>query len=133
MKRAVYLIAGMAIGVLTATLAFAISSHVTAPQDPVKVSPQYYKVLLDNDQVRVLEYRLKPGEKEPMHSHPAGVVYIFGDAKMRITYPDGKAEEAAIVAGQTNWRDPIKHALENIGNTETHALAIELKNPCKQK
>jgi hypothetical protein len=32
-------------------------------QDPVKTSPQYYKVLLENDQVRVLEYRLKPGEK----------------------------------------------------------------------
>ncbi|PYJ67167.1 MAG: hypothetical protein DME76_15800, partial [Verrucomicrobia bacterium] len=43
-------------------------------QDPVKTSPQYYKVLLENDQVRVLEYRLKPGEKEPTHSHPAGVV-----------------------------------------------------------
>src|SRR6267142_2906021 len=44
-------------------------------QDPVKTSPQYYKVLLENDQVRVLEYRLKAGEKEAMHSHPAGVVY----------------------------------------------------------
>jgi len=43
----------------------------------VKTSPQYYKVLLENDQVRVLEYRLKAGEKEPMHSHPAGVVFDF--------------------------------------------------------
>jgi hypothetical protein len=34
-------------------------------QDPVKASPQYYKVLLENDQVRVLEYRLKAGDKEP--------------------------------------------------------------------
>src|SRR5205823_3668201 len=42
-------------------------------QDPVKTSPQYYKVLLENDQVRVLEYRLKAGEKEPIHSHSAGV------------------------------------------------------------
>jgi hypothetical protein len=41
-----------------ATLGFA--------QDPVKLSPQYYNVLLDNGHVRVLEYRLKPGEKEPM-------------------------------------------------------------------
>ena len=48
--------------------------HTTAhAQDPVKTSPQYYKVLLENDQVRVLEYRLKAGEKEAMHSHPAGV------------------------------------------------------------
>jgi hypothetical protein len=40
-------------------------------QDPVKTSPQCYKVLLENDQVRVLEYHLKAGEKEPMHLHPS--------------------------------------------------------------
>jgi hypothetical protein len=32
-------------------------------QEPVKTSPQYYKVLLENDQVRVLEYRLKAGKR----------------------------------------------------------------------
>ena len=68
MKRLVHLIAGMAIGALMTTLAFAISSRVATAQDPVKLSPHYYKVLLENDQVRVFEYRLKPGEKEPMHS-----------------------------------------------------------------
>ena len=54
-------------------------------QDPVKTSPQYYKVLLENEQVRVLEYRLKPGEKEAMHSHSAGVVYVLSGAKMKFT------------------------------------------------
>ncbi len=62
-------------------------------QDPVKTSPQYYKVLLENDQVRVLEYRLKPGEKEPMHSHPAGVVYVLSGTKLKVSYPDGRTEE----------------------------------------
>jgi hypothetical protein len=41
--------------------------------------------------VRVLEYRLKPGEKEPMHSHPAGVVYVL--------------------TGESIWRDPVTHAI----------------------
>ena len=54
-------------------------------QDPVKTSPQYYKVLLENDQVRVLEYRLKAGEEEPMHSHPAGVLYVLSGAKLKFT------------------------------------------------
>jgi quercetin dioxygenase-like cupin family protein len=130
MKRIIHLAAGMAIGVLMATLAFAISSGKTTAQDPVKQSPQYYKVLLENDQVRVLEYRLKPGEKEPMHTHTAGVLYIFGDAKMRTTYPDGRTEESAGGAGEAHWRNPVTHALENIGNTEAHALAIDIKKPC---
>ena len=133
MKRVVHLIAGMAIGALMTTLAFAISSPIATSQDPVKLSPRYYKVLLENDQVRVLEYRLKPGEKEPMHSHTPGVLYIFGDAKLRTTYPDGRTEESVSGAGEARWRSPVTHSLETIGNTEAHALAVEPKNPCNQK
>lgn len=134
MKRFAYLMAGIFLGSLITTVAFAVSSGISASQDldPVKVSPQYYKVLLDNDQVRVLEYRLKPGEKERMHSHPSGIVYIFGDAKMRTTYLDGRTEETNGGAGEVHWRNPVTHALENIGNTEAHALAVELKKPCTQ-
>jgi len=64
-------------------------------QDPVKASPKYYKVLLENDQVRVLEYRLKAGEKEPMHSHPAGVVYVLSGGILKVSYPDGRTVEKA--------------------------------------
>ena len=96
-------------------------------QDPVQTSPQYYKVLLENDQVRVLEYRLKPGEKELMHSDAAGVVYVLSGAKLKVTYPDGKTEERSATAGETIWREPTTHALENVGDTEAHAITIDLK------
>ena len=131
MKRAAHLTAGMLLGALLATFAFALSSGARSSQDPVKLSPQYYKVLLENEQVRVLEYRLKPGEKEPTHSHPAGVVYILGDSTLRSTLPDGQAVESSGKAGDVYWRTPLTHTLENIGNTEAHALAVELKRPCK--
>jgi quercetin dioxygenase-like cupin family protein len=98
-------------------------------QDPVKTSPQYYKVLLENDQVRVLEYRLKAGEKEPMHSHPAGVVYVLSGAKLKFTYPDGRTEERAAATGETIWREPTTHAVENVGDSEAHAIATDLKTP----
>ena len=96
-------------------------------QDPVKTSPPYYKVLLENDQVRVLEYRLKAGGKEAMHSHPAGVVYVLSGAKLKFSYPDGRTEERAAAAGETIWREPTTHAVENVGDTEAHAIAIDLK------
>ena len=35
-------------------------ARVALAQDPVKLSPTMYKVLLDNDQVRVLEFRASP-------------------------------------------------------------------------
>ena len=130
MKRVIHLTAGIAIGALLATVAFAISAREATIQDPVKQSPQYYKVLLENDQVRVVEYRLKPGEKEPMHTHTSGVLYIFGDAKMKTTFPDGRTEESSGGAGEVHWRNPVTHALENIGTTEAHALAVDVKKPC---
>src|SRR5947199_7717717 len=96
-------------------------------QDPVKTSPQYYKVLLENDQVRMLEYRLRPGEKEPMHSHPAGVVYVLSGATLTFSFPDGRTEDKAAATGETIWRNPVTHAVENTGKTEAHAIAIDLK------
>lgn len=131
MKRIAHVVAGMFLGAALTTFAFAVGSGVSSAQDPVKFSPQYYKVLLDNEQVRVLEYRLKPGEKEPTHSHPAGVVYVFGDAKLKFTYPDGKAEEGVATAGEIIWRNPVTHRVENTGTTEAHALVVDLKKTCK--
>lgn len=107
-------------------LLLAICTTVLA-QDPVTTSPQYYKVLLENDQVRVLEYRLKPGEKEPMHSHPAGVVYVLTGAKAKFSYPDGRTEEKAASPGEVIWREPTTHAVENVGDTETHVITVDFK------
>jgi beta-alanine degradation protein BauB len=97
--------------------------------DPVQLSPQLYDVRFENDRLRVLEYRAKPGQKEPMHSHPPGVVYLFSDSTMRTTLPDGTTSETSRKAGELYWRDFTTHAAENIGETESHALAVELK-PC---
>jgi quercetin dioxygenase-like cupin family protein len=46
-------------------------------QDPAKVDPEHYKGLLDNEYVRILEVRQKPGDKSPIHSHPNHVVYTL--------------------------------------------------------
>jgi quercetin dioxygenase-like cupin family protein len=105
--------------------------RVTPEMDPVKISPQYYQVRFENEYVRVLEYRLKPGQKEAMHSHACGVVYSLTGAKLRVTSPDGKATKSEAIAENIAWRDPTSHALENIGKTDARAIAIEIKGPCK--
>ena len=129
MRQVLYLLAGALIGAGLTNCARA--SRAAVAIDPVKQSPQYYHVLVDNTHVRVLEYHLKPGEKEPMHSHPAGVVYYFVDAAFRTTLPDGRVTEPRVTAGETIWREPVAHATENIGPTEAHALAVELKEACR--
>jgi mannose-6-phosphate isomerase-like protein (cupin superfamily) len=115
------------LAVLIGTTGVSSSGAQSATQDPVKLSPQYYTVKAENDHVRVLEYRLKPGEKEVMHSHPAYVVYFFSDAALRATFPDGTTSHTSVTPGEVVLRDPLSHAVENVGKTELHALLIELK------
>src|SRR5215475_13470719 len=112
MTKLSYLCAGLLFGSLL-TFAFALGAP---PQDPAKLSPDIYKVILDNDRLRVIDYHLKAGGKEPTHSHPAGAfVYYFTDAKTRTTLPDGRVSEDSKKAGDYVWRDPVTHTGENIG------------------
>ena len=94
--------------------------------DPVAVDPAHYKVLLDNDRVRVLEYRAAPGEKTPMHSHPDYVTYNFDGGKTTFTYPKGKPVVATSKAGEVMWHKAETHAGQ-VGDTELHVLIVELK------
>jgi len=123
MRQAVFVVLGAVV------VSVPFSRGQNPSQDPVKLSPQYYKVRLENDRVRVLEYSLKPGEKEVMHSHPAYVVHFLNDAKVRTTLPDGTKAEATVTKDEIVWRDPISHTTENIGRTEVHAFVVELKKP----
>ena len=124
MKRWFYL----AVGIVLGAFAMSAAGRVTT-QDPVKVSPQYYMVRFENERVRVLEYHLKPGEKEATHSHPPGVVYVLSDATIRSLHPDGTSSETVGKAGEVFWRDDTTHGVENVGATEARAIAVELK-PC---
>ena len=96
-------------------------------QDMVKVAPKNCTVVLDNDRVRVIRVVLKPGEKLPMHSHPANIVYSLTSGKAKYTFTDGKTEERETKVGQAVWSEPISHSTENTGPAETRALVTELK------
>jgi len=122
----------MLVGMLLTTLLLLIAAGTALAQDAVKVSPETHKVLLENDQVRVLDARMKPGEKVAMHSHPANVVYFLTDGKIKITYPDGKTEEREVKAGVAAWNAGVTHAAENVGTTGFHELQIELKGAAKK-
>jgi quercetin dioxygenase-like cupin family protein len=91
------------------------------------VAPNVYRVLFDNERVRVLDVRMKPGESSSMHSHPAYVVYGLGAGKVRFTSPSGESAEIEWKEGDVMWRDPEEHSVDNVGTTDARALLIELK------
>lgn len=96
--------------------------------DPVLVSPELYRVIFENDRVRVLEYRDKPGDRTRPHDHPDSVMYPLASFRRRIT-SGGRQVEVELTAGQVRWVGAQEHEGENIGDTDSHALFIELKEP----
>ena len=95
--------------------------------DPVKVSPNNYKLLFENDQVRVLEMSLKAGEKDNQHSHPSETVYFIKGGKAKIHLPDGGAMEADIPDGHVMWHEAWTHTVENLGTSDIRAIIVESK------
>jgi quercetin dioxygenase-like cupin family protein len=116
------------IGITTCTLLLLGAAGTAAAQDPVKVAPKHFKVLLENDKVRVLDFHSSTGTKIPMHSHPGYVSYsISGAGKTKFTSPEGKTTEAAAATGQATWHDAETHASEYEGTGKTHVLLVEIK------
>lgn len=103
----------------------------TAAQDPVPRYPENYKVLLENDRVRVLDFQLKKGAKEDFHAHPAAVTYVLAAFRIRFTFPDGTTRIREAKAGDLFYGDALTHASENIGDTDAHGLLIEMKTTAK--
>ena len=96
-------------------------------QDPVKVDPQHYKVIFENDQVRVLRIHYGPHEKSVMHSHPDSVVVYESDVHMKMNTPDGKSVESTGKAHDSLWTPAGAHLPENLGDKGVDAVLVELK------
>jgi quercetin dioxygenase-like cupin family protein len=111
--------------ILSIVSAFLLMAVAAVAQDLVKVAPKNVKVLLENSQVRVLEYTAKKGEKIGLHSHPPYVVYSLAPGKTRFTLPDGKTRDLVVKKGEAIWSDGGPHSQESL--TDNHAIVIELK------
>ena len=95
--------------------------------DPTHTDGDKYKLRFENERVRVLEYKDKPGEKTQQHAHPAFVLYAVSPFKRAIILPDGKILKREFKAGDVMWSEAQTHIGENIGDTPTHVIMIEMK------
>lgn len=102
-------------------------STVTAmSMDPVETNPDHYRVVFENDRVRVLEYTDTPGVRTTPHEHPDSVMYTLGAFRRRLHSGD-QHRDVEIGGGFTGWLPAQVHAGENIGDTATHVIFVELK------
>lgn len=95
--------------------------------DPVETNPDHYKVVFENDRVRVLEYTDSPGDRTTPHEHPDSVMYTLSSFSRRLVSGDAQ-RDVEMPAGLTGWLPAQEHYGENIGDTPTHVLFVELKD-----
>lgn len=111
----------------TPALMLALSITAAHAADPSHTDGDKYKVRLENEKVRVLEYRDKPGERTQQHAHPNFVLYAAAPFRRKLILPDGRELVREFKAGDIMWQPAQTHIGENIGDTPTHVIMIELK------
>ena len=119
---------------LAACLACSAVLPISA-QDPTKTLPEWYRVQLDNEYVRVVRAYYPAGAKLPEHTHPGGTtVYVYlndsegvvfrhsGRSNRAVTRPAVKAGAVRVASGPDEH-----HTAENPASTHSEFLRIWLK------
>lgn len=105
--------------------------------DAMTAAAQNHKILLENDQVRVLDTRIPPGQSTPVHTHAwPSVFYVLSwsdfircDADGNVLL-DSRTLAARPEKGAALWAAPLgPHSARNIGNEELRVIAVEIKSP----
>ena len=112
-----------------------LQAHDLPAHDAMTAAVKHHKVLLENESVRVLETRIRPGERTAVHTHPWQAVVYFVSFSDIIRYDaDGKVlsdsrnTSTKPQPGAALWSPPVPlHSIENVGTTDLVAIAIELK------
>ena len=106
------------------------------PLDAMYAAPDHHDVLLENDKVRVLDTRLGPGERTPVHTHqwPA-TLYVMSWSDFVRYDPNGnvlvdsRTMAAKPEIGSAIWSGPLApHYVQNIGQESLHIIAVEVKS-----
>lgn len=82
------------------------ATAASAHDDPAHTDGDKYKVVFENDRIRVLEYRDRPGEKTHQHKHPEFLMYAVSAFKRKIILPGGKEMIREFKGGELLHRRP---------------------------
>ncbi len=112
-----------------------IDNQWPASLDAMAAAPSHHEVLLENESVRVLDTRLRPGESTPVHTHPwPSVLYVLSwSAFVRYDQDgnvllDSRSLPSPPRKGTTLWSAPLgPHRAKNVGDQDLWVIAVELK------
>ncbi len=94
--------------------------------DAVSAAPDHYKVVEENDRVRILEFKGKKGDTTAMHGHPDLVAVAVSATKVQFGMPNGESMELDLPAGAAMFNPSFEHTAEVLSE-DSHVILIELK------
>ena len=98
----------------------AVQQATAAPELPAG-----FKVILNNDQVRVFESTFAPGVVTPMANYPQRTVYVLkGSSQMAYSYADGRTETLTQQAGVVSSREKERMSVTNVGTSQLVILVV---------
>ncbi|MGC4806202.1 cupin [Micromonospora sp. DT233] len=105
--------------------------HATAPDgSQVQLGAVGQRVVFENEQVRVWEISLEPGERQPWHHHlnPYLVIALSAADNRIDALAGGDPRLVHEAVGGVVYREPGEvHMLTNDGDTRYHSRLVELK------
>jgi len=113
----------------------AMASLAAAQPDPDKpvTPPDSYRVVMENDRVRMIEVHIKAHSKVNVDS-PANrerFLYMLSDGALILAPPGKTPYEFALHAGETAVFPAVSPVVENDTNSAVRALMIEVKQPMR--
>jgi len=100
---------------LAAVPAMAQDKAKPAKAAPAAVAP---KVILENDKVRIIETRYKPGAGGPMQERLGRATYSVKGGTFERTYADGRKEKIVTKTGEWRWLEKASYSFQNIGKSD---------------
>jgi len=98
------------------------------PLDSLVVCKDTQKLIFENQFARVIEERVPPGVAQPKHRHRHGVLIPLVNSDVEsVDDPGGQPVRRHLQFGEAGWREPVVHAVKNVGTTELLNIRIELK------
>ncbi len=110
---------------LTLTVPIARSQEILGGHE---ASPDIYKVLAENEMMRVVLGTWQPGQRDNWHGHPATAVYYVTDCHVRAFFPDGSSRDIQRIGstGRARSRPVTSHSIQNIGEEVCQILLVEI-------
>jgi hypothetical protein len=103
--------------------------------DAVIAAPQYHRLVLENDRVRVLDTRIPAGDIVPVHTHRWPAIYytispgdfVRRDGEGKVLF-DSRTVPGMLSASAANYIECLPpHSVENVSVGEIHLISVELK------